>query len=143
MLNWTRWCLTLVLAMITTLIGCARDNGLPADLNRHLADQGIVISPSHTHAPLSSRGGYVVVPSSPQLAVDLIATFDMEEVGPGDPVWNRMSEQAGGTATIEEMWGIGGRPAQFKLEDGGQFEYFYLLLTDGSLMYLVAEYAYG
>ena len=135
--------LTVVLAMIATLTGCGRDNGLPADLTRHLADQGITISPSHTHAPLSSRGGYVVVPSTSQLAVDLIAEFDLEEVKPGDPIWNRMADQAGGTAAIEEMWGIAGRPAQFKLEDGGQFEYFYLVVTNDDLMYLLAEYAYG
>ena len=30
-----------------------------------------------------------------------------------------------------------------RLKNGGQFEYFYLIITQDGFMYLVAEYAYG
>ena len=49
----------------------------------------------------------------------------------------------GGVAAVKELGGVTGRPAQFKLKDGGQFEYFYLMVTENGLMYLAAEYAYG
>ena len=46
-------------------------------------------------------------------------------------------------AGVKEMWGITGRPPQFRLQNGGQFEYFCLVVTGDGLMYLVAMYAYG
>jgi hypothetical protein len=41
------------------------------------------------------------------------------------------------------MLGNGGRPTQFRLKSGGQFEFFYLVVTKDGMLYLVAEYAYG
>jgi hypothetical protein len=43
----------------------------------------------------------------------------------------------------KDIWGAWGRPPQFALEDGGQFEYVYLLVTPDGDAYLFAEYAYG
>lgn len=135
--------LVLMVAYSSALSGCGRDNGLPGDLTRHLAERGIKITPARVHAPLSSRGGYVVVGHTPEVATNLVLTFKLERIDADDRQWGWAIERAGGVAGVKEMWGITGRPAQFKLKDGGQFEYFYLIITEDGFMYLVAEYAYG
>ena len=135
--------LALLLAAAVMPGGCRRGNGLPSDLIRHLAGQGITITPVRVHAPLSSRGGYVVAQYSPAVATQIVATFKLQRIAPDDAQWGRTIEQAGGVAGVKEMWGITGRPVQFKLKNGGQFEYFYLMVTEDNLMYLVAMYAYG
>jgi hypothetical protein len=132
-----------VLVAIVLLAACSRDNGLPADITSHLAARGIVIRPSRVHALLSHRDGYIVAPYELQTAANIVSTFGLEAIQPGSSQWQLAIEHTGGVATPKALWGVSGRPAQFKLKDGGQFEYFYLLIaTDGS-MYLLAEYAYG
>ena len=135
--------LALLLAAAMMPGGCRRGNGLPSDLTRHLARQGIKITPVRVHAPLSSRGGYVVAPYSSAVAASIVATFKLQQIAPEDAQWSRTIEQAGGVTGVKEVWGIAGRPAQLRLKNGGQFEYFYLLVTADDLMYLVAMYAYG
>jgi len=132
-----------LLVAAAMLGGCRRDNGLPSDLIRHLAGQGITITPVRVHAPLSSRGGYIVAQHSAAVATDIVKTFKLQRIAPDDAQWSRTIEQAGRVATVKEMWGIAGRPAQFRLKNGGQFEYFYLIVTDDGLMCLAAMYAYG
>ena len=133
--------LALLLALI--LVGCGRGNGLPSDLQRHLAQAGIHITPQRTQAPLSSRGGYVVVDYSPAVATNIINKFQLLQVAPDDRQWGMVIERLGNLPMIKEIWGIGGRPTQFRLKDGAQFQSFYLVITKDGLMYLVAEYAYG
>ena len=135
--------LVLVLALAALLSGCGRGNGLPTDLKSHLAGRGIRIAPLRVHAPVSSRGGYVVARCDPQIATNIVATFKLERIQSDDRQWRWAIDRAGGTAPPKELWGATGRPTQFKLKNGGQFEYFYLLITDDGLMYLIAEYAYG
>jgi hypothetical protein len=53
------------------------------------------------------------------------------------------AETIGANIPAKEIWGVSEHPTQFKLKDGGQFEYFYLLVTPDGEMYLFAEYAYG
>jgi len=132
-----------MLAAAWILSACDRSNGLPSELTGHLARQGIKITPARVHAPSSSRGGYVVIRYTPQTATDIVATFKLERVQPGDGRWRWAVERAGGVTGVKELWGVTGRPAQFKLKNGGQFEYFFLLITEDSLIYLVAAYAYG
>jgi len=62
---------------------------------------------------------------------------------PDGSQWRLAIERTGGVATPKELGGVLGRPSQFKLKDGGQFEYFYLLITTDGCMYLLAECAYG
>jgi hypothetical protein len=135
--------LAVMLGVAAMLTGCGRGNGLPADLVSHLAQRGINITPSRVQAPLSSRGGYVVTGYSAHTATNIIGTFKLEATQPGDRQWRWAVDRAGGVGAVKEVWGVAGRPAQFKLKSGGQFEYFYLLITEDGLMYLVAEYAYG
>ena len=142
MLSRTAVALSLLL-LAATLGGCGRGNGLPSDLTRHLARQGIRITPVRVQAPLSSRGGYVVAPYSPEVATNIVATFQLRQIAPEDRQWGLAIERAGGVTGAKEVWGITGRPAQFRLKDGGQFEYFFLIVTKDGFMYLVAEYAYG
>jgi hypothetical protein len=130
-----------MLAAVVLLNGC--NNGLPSELTQHLARHGITITPARVHAPLSSRGGYVVTRYAPETASELIATFTLQEVSPDDRQWHRVIEQAGGVTAVKELWGVTGRPRQFELGNGAQFEYFYLLITQDGFMYLLAEYAYG
>jgi hypothetical protein len=123
--------------------GCGRDNGLPKELITHLADRGIQVVPTRTQAPLSSRGGYVVARYSAQTVTNIVATFKLERIGSDNRQWQWAIDKAGGGVTPKELWGVAGRPAQFKLKSGAQFEYFYLLITADGLMYLIAEYAYS
>ena len=135
--------LALVLAAGLFAGGCSRDNGLPKELISHFADRGIPIMPSRFQAPLSSRGGFIVAQYNAQTVTNIVATFKLARVGPENRQWQRAIDQAGGTVAAKEIWGVAGRPAQFKLKSGAQFEYFYLLVTADGLMYLIAEYAYG
>jgi len=135
--------LALVLAAGLFAGGCSRDNGLPKELMGHLADRGIQIVPTRADAALSSRGGYVVAQYNAQSVTNIVATFKLERIGSENRQWQRAIDKTGGTVVPKELWGVTGRPAQFKLKSGAQFEYFYLLITVDRLMYLVAEYAYG
>ncbi len=132
-----------ILGVVSILTGCGRGNGLPGELTSHLAERGIKITPTRVYAPVSSRGGYVVTRYSPETATNIIGTFRLARIQPDERQWRHALERAGGPGTVKELWGVSGRPAQFKLKNGGQFEYFYLLITEDGLMYLVAEYAYG
>lgn len=134
-------CLTLVVSSFPT--GCRRDNGLPSELLNHLAQQGIAITPTRLHAPISSRGGYLIVPYSPATVTNLIARFKLTQLQPNDQQWSFATAEVGGSVSVKEIWGRNGRPPQFKLKSGGQFEYFYLLIGADGFIYLVAEYAYG
>lgn len=125
------------------LSGCGRDNGLSQDLAGHLAARGISITPSRIHAPLSQRGGYVVLRHDAQLAARIVTAFNLQPVGANDAAWSRTIDLSGAKVTVKEVWGLAGRPLQFKLKTGGQFEYVYLAVTADGEMYVCAEYAYG
>jgi len=133
----------LALVVVSILGGCGRGNGLPTELMSHLADRGIMIVPSRVHAPLSSRGGYIVAPYDPRIVTAIVSAFKLERIEADNRQWRMAIGRTGGTAAPKELWGGEGRPSQFKLKSGGQFEYFYLLITDGGFMVLIAEYAYG
>lgn len=79
----------------------------------------------------------------PQLAAKIISTFDLKSIPINDPRWLGSTERARGAVIGKELWGVFDRPPQFKLINGGQFEYFYLLATPDGDMFLFAEYAYG
>jgi hypothetical protein len=130
-------------SVIGLLVACGRGNGLPGDLTRHLAGRGIQVKPIQSHAPLSGRDGYVIVRHTPTTATNIIATFKLGQVRADDRQFQRVLDRAGGLTTAREIWGAAGRPAQLKLKNGGQLEYFYLLITTDGRMYLLAEYAYG
>ncbi len=138
-----RWAGLLPLALLATLPGCGRDNGLPTDLARHLARAGIRIEPLRTHAPWSSRGGYLVVKRTDGLAARIVSEFGLEPVTPGGREWKDVAVRVGVPTGIRRMWGLSGRPERFRLGDGGQFENFYVVLTEAGELYLAAEYAYG
>jgi hypothetical protein len=135
--------LTMCLLGAALVAGCGRGNGLPSDVAQHLAAHGIKISPTFSHAPMSQRDGYLVVPFNASMATHLAATFKLEKIEKEDRRWQWAVEHSGGITTAKEIWGINGRPPQFKLKNGGQLEYFYLVVTTDGRMYLVAEYAYG
>jgi hypothetical protein len=130
-------------SVIGLLGGCGRGNGLPGDLTSHLAGRGIQVKPIQSHAPLSGRGGYVIVRHNPTTATNLIAAFKLGQVPADDRQFRWVVERVGSISTAKEIWGAVGRPAQLKLKNGGQLEYFYLLITTDGRMYLLAEYAYG
>ena len=107
---------------------------MPKELISHLSDRGIQIVPTRTEAPLSSRGGYVVAQYSEQVVTNIVATFKLEKVAVENRQWQRAIDQAGGAIVPKELWSVTGRPAQFKLKSGGQFEHFYLLITADGLI---------
>jgi hypothetical protein len=132
-----------LLAATALLGGCGRGNGLPGDLAAHLSSQGISIRPVRTHAPLSRRDGYLVAKHDPEAAAKIVSTFKLEKITADDHRFQIAVDRAGGLTTVKEVWGASGRPSQFRLKNGGQFEYFHLVITTDGWMYLVAEYAYG
>lgn len=132
-----------LLVVVLLLPGCGRDNGVPRDLTDHLKARSILVQPSRTHAPLSQRGGFLVTRYDAQVAAKIISTFSLTKLAVDDPAWVVTARTLGVTVAAKELWGASGRPSQFKLKDGGQFEYFYLLVTPDGELYLVAEYAYG
>ena len=87
--------LALMLGVAWLLTGCGRGNGLPAELTSHLAERGITITPSSVHAPLSSRGGYVVARCTPQTVTNIIATFKLVRIQPDDRQWRWAIDRAG------------------------------------------------
>jgi hypothetical protein len=123
--------------------GCSRDNGIPKELTSHLADRGIQITSTRAQAPLSSRGGYVVAQYNAQTVINIVATFKLEKIGSENRQWQQAIDKTGGAVAPKELWGVVGRPVQFKLKSGAQLEYFYLLITADGLIYFIAEYAYG
>ena len=135
--------LAIFLTVAIFLSGCGRGNGLPSDLTGHLSAHGIKIVPSSVHAPLSSRAGYITARHDAQLSANIISTFKLEKIPTEDRMWKFAIDRAGINATPKEVWGIAGRPTQFKLKNGGQFEYFFLMIAEDNSMYLIAEYAYG
>ena len=138
-----RNCAATLLLAVFLLPGCGRDNGMPRDLTEHLKARDIIIQPTRINAPVSKRGGFVVTRYDAKVAAKIIATFSLKEIPADDTHWVVTAQAVGSTVTAKEIWGAPGRPSQFKLKDGGQFEYFYLLVTPDGEMYLFAEYAYG
>jgi hypothetical protein len=132
-----------ILGAGVALTGCGRGNGLPGDLTAHLAAQGITLKAIRAEAPISSRAGYLVAQYDPQTATNLISRFNLQIIPSGDPQWRLAIQRAGSKVAAKEVWGLAGRPPQFKLSNGSQFQYFYLLITSDGWMYLLAEYAYG
>lgn len=133
----------LMFASLALVTGCGRGNGLPAAIASHLAAKGIAIRVERTHAPLSSRGGYLVTRHDPKTATEIISAFKLDQMEKNDRRWGLAVKAAGGITTATEAWGLSGRPPQFQLKGGGQFEYFFLVITSDGWMYLAAEYAYG
>ena len=125
------------------LLNCGRDNGVSSDLTTHLKAHGIIIQPTRIHAPLSSRAGFLVMRHDARVVAAIVATFRLKQIPLEDPGWASVAQTVGSQIAAKEIWGVSNRPPQFKLEDGGQFEYFYLLVTIDGEMYLFAEYAYG
>lgn len=132
--------LVVALALLLPLAGCSRGNGLPADLTRQLAAHGIHVKVTASQAALSSRGGFIVFARDPAVEAKIVGEFGMERIEQQDPRFGFIADRI--TKGSVAMWGIGSRSAVLKLEHGAQFEYLYLLTTDGGC-YLVAEYAYG
>ena len=116
---------------------------MPRDLTDHLKARGIIIQPTLTHAPLSQRGGFLVTRYDAQIAAKLISAFGLKQIPADDIGWVVRAKTIGANIAAKEIWGASGRPPQFKLKNGGQFEYFYLLVTPDGEMYLFTEYAYG
>jgi hypothetical protein len=121
--------------------GCARDNGLPGELTKLLAGNGITVPVSGSEAPLSSRAGLVFFQADPTLERKIIAAFGLRRVEPESAEFEAAAARV--AARPNALWGVAGRPAALKLPGGGQLENLYLLTTQDGRTYLLAEYAYG
>ena len=129
--------------LLVLCIGCHRGNGLPQDLTQHLADNGITLNVTQSHAPLSGRGGYVIAPHTVAAAKTIVSTFNLQPVPMADSAWQRIAQQWKIAAKPTMIFGSTGRPAALKLKNGSQFEHLYLVIMPDGTMWLVAEYAYG
>lgn len=132
-----------LVAAALLLAGCSMDNGMPKDLAEHLRSRQIVVHPKRVSAPLSSRGGFVAVDYDSATMVRIIRAYDLRQVPLEDPEWVATQKSLEPGLRASQIWGATRRPVQFRLKDGGQFEYFYLVVTPGGEMYLFAEYAFG
>ena len=122
-------------------VGCGRGNGLPGDLKDLLARNGIAVHVRGFEAPLSSRAGFVFFDQDPAMEAMIVARFNLQKTEPDSADYRFISARVPGKP--KDVWGIAGRPAKLKLDDGGQLEYLYLITTSDGRTYLAAEYAYG
>ena len=129
--------------LLTICLGCSRDNGLPQDLTRHLAQNGVTLKITRSHAPLSSRGGYVVMPHHGASAAKIVSSFNLQPVQTNDPNWRQIAGRWTVEAKPTLIFAAAGRPAALTLKNGSQFEHLYLVIMDDGSMWLFAEYAYG
>jgi hypothetical protein len=120
--------LTLLLAGISLLCGCS--NGLPSDLVGHLANRGIQVAPAKVHASSSSRTGNILVPYSTETATNIITTFKLQRIQPEDRQWSWAISRVGELSSVKKLWGLSGRPTQFKLGSGRQFESLRVLFPE-------------
>lgn len=121
--------------------GCGRGNGLPGDLKNLLARNGIAVHVRGFEAPLSSRAGFVFFDHDPAIQALIVARFNLQRTEPDSRDYSFVASRV--PVRPKDVWGIAGRPAKLKLDDGGQFEYLYLITTSDGRTYLAAEYAYG
>ena len=133
--------IALLLAILVTATGCARDNGLPGDLSDHLAAFDVAVEFAGSDAPVSSRAGMVFFATDSALEQRIIAALALTPVPSGSPEYDDIAGRVEERAAM--LWGAAGRPPKLKLRDGGQLEYLYLLRTAAGKTYLIAEYAYG
>ena len=138
-----RWLLALSTILLAICLGCGRRNGLPQDVARHLADNGITLKVTRSHAPLSSRGGYLIAQHDIAAAKKIVSTFNLPPVPTTEPAWQRTAEQWKIAAKPTAIFGATARPTALKLKNGSQLEYLYLVVMDDGTMWLFAEYAYG
>lgn len=136
--------LLILLFVVGMLAGCSRDNGLSEDVLLHLAEQDITLTPVKVHQERSSRAGYIVAQHSPELAAKIVAAFKLQQVALDDQQLKWAMKEVGDSAIdLTAAWGLRNRPVEFRLKNGGQFQYFYLIVTRDGLMYLLVEYSYG
>jgi hypothetical protein len=137
------WRLALSIIVIGICLGCGGGNGLPQDLVRHLGGKGITLKVVRSHAPLSSRGGYVIGKHEVAAEVKIVSVFNLQPLTAGDPGWQQIAARWKIGTKSTSIFGATGRPAGLKLKNGSQFEYFYLVIMGDGTMWLFAEYAYG
>lgn len=135
-------------SMLISFSGCESDHGLSKDVIRHFETEGIQIEPLSVHAKAWSRSGHIIAKHSPEQVAKIVEAFRLAAIAPGSDEelaltirWNNHSETK--LSGWVEAWGISGRPKEFRLQNGGQLEYFYLIVTQDGRMYLFAEYAYS
>jgi len=138
----------LLVYVLITLTGCEERHGLSADIARHFERKGIRIEPLEVHAETWSRSGYVVAKHSPEQVASMVDHFQLAAIVPDSDQERALkfllsTNSKSKLAPWVAAWGLNGRPKAFKLQNGGQLEYFYLVVTKDGLVYLFAEYAYG
>jgi chemotaxis receptor (MCP) glutamine deamidase CheD len=77
------------------------------------------------------------------LVTGMVAKFGLKPLAIGDQSVRWAMSQLGISVAVKDVYGLTGRPVAFKLRNGGQFEYFFLIVAKDGQMYLLAEYAYG
>ena len=137
------WRLALTTIVLAICVGCGGGNGFPKDLARHLAENGITLKVMRSHAPLNSRGGYVIAQHNVPTANAIVSTFKLRPVPADDPGWKKVSAQWTVGTQPTAIFAATGRPTALKLKNGSQFEHLYLVVMGDGTMWLFAEYAYG
>ncbi|MFO0011205.1 MAG: hypothetical protein ACK553_00520 [Planctomycetota bacterium] len=140
--------ITLVILAAAMLTGCERDSALSRDVVRHFERNGIPIEPVKVHQKAWSRSGCVVAEHLPDQVTKIVDSFQLRSIAPGTNEeiglkFHLQNHSDVKIASWAEAWGLTGRPKAFGLRDGGQFEYFYLVVANDGFVYLLAEYAYG
>ncbi len=139
---------SLMILLLSMLTGCDDDRGLKSDIVRHFQREGIRIEPIEVHVSAWSRAGYVVINHAPEEIAKIVDRFQLAAIKPDSDQERGLKikltdDSAPKFNSWVEAWGLSDRPKEFKLQHGGQFEYFYVVVTKDGLVYLFAEYAYG
>jgi hypothetical protein len=132
--------LALAVLMHFSSVGCAWNNGAPKDLRLLLLSHGVVLEELDHHAPWSSRTGTIVARYDAASIRKIIAALDLREIARG-AAWELPGRRLGISPT--KIWGAIDRPPGLKLNNGGQFQFLYLVIDGSDKMYLITEYSYG
>ena len=121
--------------------GCSFDNGLPASVEQLLKSKGIDWPIQTSHAGLGTRRATLSLLPNEQAQQKTIDVFELPAIEPDTEQYQWLVQQL--HLRPLAAWGLAGRPAQFRLDNGRQLEYVYALKTSEENMVLLVSYAYG
>ena len=121
--------------------GCTFDNGLPASIATLLKSNGIDWPIQTSHAGLGTRSATLSLAPNEVAQSKAIDAFELPSIESDSKQYDWLIHQL----HIRPLaaWGLAGRPPQFRLDNGRQLEYLYLLQTSEENVVMLVSYAYG
>lgn len=125
----------------TCTAGCSFDNGLPTSIAQLLRSKRIDWPIQTSHAGLGTRRATLSLIPNEEAQAKTIEALELPAVEQDTKQYNWLVQQL--HLRPLAAWGLAGRPPQFRLADGRDLEYFYLLQTSDENMIILVAYAYS